>query len=293
MKIAVCVHLYHPDMWDKIENYLNNLCYPYSLFITIPVCDDETGNPKDFNWEEYLNLYDDLKEKLSHNPEILLQHYLKYGKVENRFYRKDHYDVSQKIKKFKEDSKIVITKNVGMDIGGFLQCYKYIGDDADLILKIHTKKSLGSFENKSFDINRYGYEKAKLIGEQWFTELMDGVLGSCDKVTKIINEFKINDKCGMVGYKKYNNHKKNGAYIKPLLDYNNIKIDLNESYFVGGTIFWVRNDIMKKYLTEDNVEHIIKLLLPGYSYEPSYAHAMERMFAYYVYGQQQEVMVIN
>ena len=69
--------------------------------------------------------------------------------------------------------------------------------------------------------------------------------------------------------------------------------DKIESYFVGGTIFWVRNDIMKKYLTNDKIDWILKLLLPNYSYEPSYAHAMERMFAYFVYNQQKEMVVIN
>jgi lipopolysaccharide biosynthesis protein len=292
MEIAVCVHLYHPDMWDKIESYLKNLHYQYKLYVTFPL-DDENGNPIGFEWDVYLNLYSDLKEKITHKPEILLQHYLKYGKFENRFYRKDYYDVNQKIKKFKEDTKIIITKNIGMDIGGFLQNYKYIDTNVDLILKIHTKKSLGSFENKSFDVDRYGYDKAKKYGEKWFTELMDGVLGNHNKVDKIINEFKVNNKCGLVGYKKYNNHRKNGSYIKPLLNNYSININLDESYFVGGTIFWVRNDIMKKYLTNDKIDWILKLLLPNYSYEPSYAHAMERMFAYFVYNQQKEMVVIN
>jgi len=30
MRIAVCVHLYHTDMWDEIENYLNKYCSIYT-----------------------------------------------------------------------------------------------------------------------------------------------------------------------------------------------------------------------------------------------------------------------
>jgi lipopolysaccharide biosynthesis protein len=292
MKIAVCVHLYHTDMWEKIQKYLENIPFPYELYVNFPL-NEKDGIPQDFNWEVYLNLYDDLKSKLKHSSEILLQHYLKYGKLEKRHYRKDYFDAEQKILKYKSDTKFIFTKNIGMDIGGFLQTYSHINSDIDLILKIHTKKSLGSFEDKSFDVDRYGYNKAKIYGEEWFNELMNGVLGNPKMVESIVNKFKNDVNCGMVGYKKYNNHKKNGSFIKPLLDYFSLKININESYFVGGTIFWVRNDILKKYLNDNNLKHIISLLPPKYSYEPSYPHAMERMFGYFVYDQKQELMVID
>jgi lipopolysaccharide biosynthesis protein len=279
-------------MWDDIQKYLENLRFPYELYVNFPL-NEENGIPQDFDWEVYLNLYDDLKKKLKHNSEILLQHYLKYGKLEKRHYIKDYYDVEQKILQYKSGTNFIFSKNIGMDIGGFLQTYSHINSDVDLILKIHTKKSLGSFENKSFDIDRYGYDKAKIYGEKWFNELMVGVLGDQNKIEKIITEFKTNPNCGMVGYKKYNNYKKNGSFIKPLLDHFLLNNNLNESYFVGGTIFWVRNDILKKYLNVNNLDHILSLLPPKYSYEPSYPHAMERMFGYFVYDQKQELMVID
>ena len=66
-----------------------------------------------------------------------------------------------------------------------------------------------------------------------------------------------------------------------------------ESYFVGGTIFWVRKDILDKYFTNKEIDYLLSLLSNGYSHEPSYAHAMERAFAYFVYHQNSELFVID
>jgi lipopolysaccharide biosynthesis protein len=279
-------------MWDEIKVYLENIRKPYELYVNIPI-NETNGLPNDFEWEEYVGIYDDLKIKLKKNESVVTQHYLKYGKKEQRLYKKQHYEAAGKVKKFKDDAKIYYTTNVGMDIGGFLQTYKYIGSDTDLILKIHTKKCLGSFENTSYDLQRLGLSKAKEYGEQWFKELMNGVAQDPNKVDRIIKEFEDNDKCGMVGYKKYNNYKKNSTHIQKLFDHFSFAVNLLESFFVGGTIFWVRKDVLDHYLTHDNIEYVIDLLNPGYSYEPSFAHAMERMFAYFVYDQKQELVVID
>lgn len=292
MKIAVSVHLYHLDMWEKIEKYLKNLRQEFQLLVNIPI-DESSGLPNDFDWVEYREMYSDLKTKLKNNKTIIEQHFLKYGKKENRFYSKKHLEIANKIRKFKVDSNIFYTSNVGMDIGGFLQAYKRIDDDRNLILKIHTKKCLGSFEKISYDINRYGFERAKKYGESWFDDLMGGVLKSNEQIDRIINEFRVNKNCGMVGYKKYNNYKKNSAYIQKILQHFSLDVNLMESYFVGGTIFWVRKDILDKYLTNKQVDFLLSLLSPGYSHEPSYAHALERTFAYFVYDQKSELFVIN
>ena len=63
MKIAVCVHLYHLEMWDEIEGYLKNINYPYKLYVNIPI-NETNGLPNDFEWEEYVNIHNDLKSKL-------------------------------------------------------------------------------------------------------------------------------------------------------------------------------------------------------------------------------------
>ncbi len=51
MKIAVSVHLYHTDMWNDIQKYLDNLKYPYKLYVNIPL-NETNGLPNDFDWKE-------------------------------------------------------------------------------------------------------------------------------------------------------------------------------------------------------------------------------------------------
>ena len=279
-------------MWDEIESYLKNINDHYKLYVNIPI-NETNGLPNDFEWEEYIDIHEELKSKLKRSESVAKNHYLKYGKKEQRFYKKNHYEIVKQIKNLNKESKIFYTLNVGMDIGGFLQTYQHIDTDIDLILKIHTKKCLGAFEKTSYDVQRYGVNKAKEYGEKWFKELMDGVARDHNKVNSIIEEFKSNPKCGMVGYKKYNNYKKNSNHIQKLFEYFSFNVNLLESFFVGGTIFWIRKDILDKYLTNTNVQHVINLLDSGYSYEPSYAHAMERMFGYFVYKEKKELIVID
>jgi lipopolysaccharide biosynthesis protein len=292
MKIAVCVHLYHTDMWSEIQKYLDNLKYEYKLYVNIPI-NETNGLPNDFEWNEYLKIYDDLNLKLEKNEPTAVKHYLKFGKNEKRFYSKKHLEIEKKIIDFKSNSEIFYTSNVGMDIGGFLQTYKKINSDIDLILKIHTKLCVGSEKDKSYHLQRFGLEETKKYGLKWFSELMDGVLFDTKKVERIINEFEQNPKCGMVGYKKYNNFKKNSDHIQKLFNYFSFSVNPHDSYFVGGTIFWVKKNVLDQYLTHEKIDYVLNLLDKGYSYEPSFAHAMERMFAYFVYDQKKELIVIN
>ena len=291
MKIAVCVHLYHTDMWGEIQKYLDNLKHKYDLYVNFPL-NIKNGIPVDLKWEEYYSLYDDLKISLTQNQETAIQHWSKYGKNELRHYLKKYYDVESQIKKYKNDVKIIFTENKGMDIGGFLQTYKYVDPSTDYILKIHTKRSIGAFEEKSFDVGRYGFEKAEKIGLEWFHDMMNSVLGDENKINLTIQALK-NNNCGMTGYKKYNNYKKNYVYLEEFRNFLNIKIDYNNNFFIGGTIFWIENSILKKHLTPKNIEYLLSKLKDGYSYEPSYAHAMERIFGYLVYNENKEIIVIN
>ena len=84
MKIAVCVHLYHIDMWGEIQKYLDNLKHKYDLYVNFPL-NIKNGIPVDLKWEEYYSLYDDLKIRLKQNQETAIQHWSKYGKNELRY----------------------------------------------------------------------------------------------------------------------------------------------------------------------------------------------------------------
>ena len=60
--------------------------------------------------------------------------------------------------------------------------------------------------------------------------------------------------------------------------------------FVGGTIFWVRGDILREYLTKDNINLLLDLLPEGYHNEPSYNHALERLFGMMVYNEKKKII---
>lgn len=280
-------------MWGDIMSYLENIDMNYDLLVSLPI-DVVESNPIDFDWKEYYDLYDDLKFKLSHNQETALKHWTKYGIKESRHYKKSYFLIENEILKFKPDAKIILTENLGMDIGGFLQVYKHIDKNTKLILKIHTKSGLGSEDKKSHYSLRVGYDEAKKHGQEWFRDLMGGVLKNKDQVKKILFEFENNNKCGMVGYRLYNNYKKNKNHIMDMFNKLKIKdLDLDNSFFIGGTIFWVDNDILKKYLTDTVISDILKMLGPGYSYEPSYSHAMERIFGYFIYNENKVIKIID
>jgi lipopolysaccharide biosynthesis protein len=292
MKIAVCVHLYHIDMWDKIKKYLDNLNRDYSLFVSLPV-KDERNIPYDFDWEFYVSYYQDLKNANKNTYEKAINHYLKHGEKEGRVYSKGNLEIISKLKKYKSDVNILLSPNKGVDIGGFLYTYKKVPKDIDLILKIHTKAGLGSNEKPSTHLKKHGLENSIKRGEVWFRNLLSGVLGDKERVNRIIESFINNPKCGMVGFKKYNSFQLNKKEMNRVFDLLLLDVDYTNHFFIGGTIFWVDNSILKKYLTNSVIDEILNKSSFGYTYEPSINHAMERVFGCLVYNENKEIYVIK
>jgi len=206
-----------------------------------------------------------------------------------------NYPISfiNKLKKINKNVKIFIVENRGMDIGGFLSIYKEIDDTYDLILKIHTKKGIGSITNPSIHAKKHGLKSSVERGEKWYNTLMNSVLGNKEKVKQILNEFENNPKCGMIGHQKNNKFHKNRNECDKILDMLNVKIDYDNTFFVGGTIFWVRNFIFKKHLTNQNIDKILEISPLGYVSEPSINHAMERIFGSLVYAENKELIIIK
>jgi lipopolysaccharide biosynthesis protein len=99
--------------------------------------------------------------------------------------------------------------------------------------------------------------------------------------------------CGMVGFRKYENFNINLNEMEKIFPILGIPTHLNTTKFVGGTIFWVRGEILKKYLTDDTIEMLLNILPQGYVFEPSPNHAMERIFGSMVYNENQELLIID
>jgi hypothetical protein len=278
-------------MWDEIKEYLNNIDHTYKLYVNIGgYIPNEL--PSDFNWEEYLKLHPDLALNNLFTKDKLTKHFLRFGIRENRNYKQSQIDLINKIKAYKDNSVILKSPNKGMDIGGFLYTYKHVDADTNIILKIHTKKGLGDTANPSNSLKRYGIDKAKKIGDGWFKNLMNGVLKNKNQVKNIINEFTLNPKCGMVGFKLYNNYSVNIKEMEKIYDLINIHPKEDDPFFIGGTTFWVSNVVMKKYFTNENIDKILDILPYGYVHEPSPNHAMERIFGCFVYNDQKEIKII-
>jgi lipopolysaccharide biosynthesis protein len=244
MKIAVCVHLFYPDMFEQIIPYLNNLDYPYKLYINL--C------PGKYNKKQVDLIYN-----------------------------------------YKPDAIIDVSINKGVDVGGFLNTFKKIDTDTDLIIKIHTKKGIGSESVQSNSVKRNGLTVAMKSANRWFHNMMVGVLKDDNSVNKIINEFKTNQKCGMVGFKLFDSIGPNKNEIIKILNLININKNLIGGDFIGGTIFWVKYDILKKYLTDKTIDTILESMSDGYVIEPSPQHAMERIFGYMVKSEGKDIKVIN
>jgi lipopolysaccharide biosynthesis protein len=244
MKIAVCVHLFYPDMFEQIIKYLDNLTVPYKLYVNI--CPG------------------------------------KYNKKQIDF-----------IYRYKSDTVINISRNRGVDVGGFLSTLKVIDNDTDLIIKIHTKKGIGSETTPSNSVKRNGVKVAERQANKWFHNMMKGVLKDVETVNRIINEFRTNEKCGMVGFKLYNGLGPNKNEIIKISELINLDKNLIGGNFIGGTIFWVRYSILKKYLTTKSITSILNSMSDGYVVEPSPQHAMERIFGYMVQGDNKKIMTIN
>lgn len=231
---------------------------------------------------------DMLDSIMSHLSNIEQEYDLYFGLINKP------YDQSflNKLQKLHKNTRVFFVENIGMDIGGFLQVYKQIDKSYDLILKLHTKKGVGSPESPSLHVKKHGVKSALEKGSEWYHELMKGVLGDKNKVKKIIEEFKKNKDCGMVGYKLYHNHTITKNNINNLLKFWSINMDLKDVFFIGGTIFWVDNNILKKYFTNDKIDEILKNLPSGYAVEPSNTHAMERIFGYFVKEENKKILIL-
>jgi lipopolysaccharide biosynthesis protein len=80
--------------------------------------------------------------------------------------------------------------------------------------------------------------------------------------------------------------------MQQVFSWMKVQTDLKGHQFVGGTIFWVRNDILKKYLTQSVINKILTNSPEGYVHEPSINHAMERIFGSLVSLENKKLIVL-
>ena len=252
--------------------------------------------PSKFNCEDYIKLNPDIKMQKNPLDKDIINHFIKNGIYENRLcniiklnYKKKilcichngNIDVFKKIEKYIENlmllnsfdieitlfintintikeeeieyikkkypyAKHIITDNFGFDIGSFftiLNICKQNNYEFDYVIKIHTKTS---------EIER--------------DKLLKPLLGSINRI-KIILDILNNENIGLIGsasatcynYDKLAIHNEN--HLKYLLKKYKISKNYNESIqFIGGTMFWIKYDVLKKIFWNHDFNHIINEL---------------------------------
>jgi hypothetical protein len=113
-----------------------------------------------------------------------------------------------------------------------------------------------------------------------------------DVVNSIIEKFDNDETCGLIGHNLETYVGPNDFLVKELIKIFGLNPDVYGSPFIDGTMFWVRNDLLKKYLTEDSIKNILKMIPKGYFNEPSINHSLERIFGYIIKNENKKVIVL-
>ena len=154
--------------------------------------------------------------------------------------------VKKKLTDFKSNVIITICNNKGADIGGFFHTIRNPKLDFSNLSKysaclyLHTKQSGQHGSNVSY---------------MWRGQLLNDTLLSTELVNFCVD--KIKNRTGLIGSNRciftinssFKLYKKEEEYYKNLC--KRLKLKLNNSYFVAGTIFWINLDIIKYIINSD------------------------------------------
>lgn len=162
---------------------------------------------------------------------------------------------------------VFINTTKGLDTGAFLlQIEAMYHKKYDYVFKIHTKKR-----------------------EDWRNDLLNWISQSSSQVRQVCQQFKEHPEIGMIyGHPKWIRHhdKINEPIISDLCKKYHIKIN-EDVLFVGGTIFWVRWSVLKKWVEEShiNLRDEYNRCENGYmtNHKATYMHSWERIFGYMIH----------
>lgn len=186
--------------------------------------------------------------------------------------------IAKKLKSIFPDAVIQIVKNSGKDIGGkliLLKLYLELGNKADYLVLLHDKKSLHSWT---------------IEGNQWRNELFK--IAEPQYIFEVFSQFENNEELGIIGNKKWINNTDydyskrkfafHDAFFKRKLREYGISITNYE--FVGGTMFWMRDELLRSFFSRYSLLEILEKLEQGNildSKEGTETHFLERFFGWY------------
>ena len=268
-------------LWSK--NGLGRVIHPYeTIFLKVErdICNQEIETLTN----HLLNI-EDMRFLNNSTTNIAICFHLGYGDMFPQFakyiknvyktgYNIDMYVTYQKktdpihLIKHQYPNTIFIQTLRGCDTGAFLLQLERIYHSRkryDYIFKIHTKKK-----------------------EDWRLELLDSIAGTSSDVITICDSFKKDPQIGMICGSPRWLHRFdhiNEPIINDICRRIHINID-QKSYFVGGTIFWVRWSVMKNFIETSlvNLQNEYDLCELGYliNTKPTYTHSWERIFGYII-----------
>jgi lipopolysaccharide biosynthesis protein len=213
----------------------------------------------------YTDMWDELSLQLQNLQET--PYHLFVTIVEN------NNELIEKIKKFHLQTTVWVVKNMGYDIGPFIDFLNRINlDDYSYILKLHSKRPSNGTDTKlnHLPVTRY----------YWKILLSEALIGTPQIWQRNINAFEKNSQLGMIAsphlIKKAD---KSDEFLIPDVKKQLQKITLPEIsnfYFVAGTMFLVRSSLFKvlqhKYKIEDFQT------TDGQVKDGTLAHVFERLF---------------
>ncbi len=174
--------------------------------------------------------------------------------------------------------KVQIVKNTGKDIGGkfnLLKLYFELDMHSEYMLLLHDKKSLHSWA---------------IEGNRWRTELFK--IAEPQYIYDIVGKLRNTPTLGMVGNAKwlnntdydYNNNRfafHDPFFKRKLKEYG---ISVTNYQFIAGTMFWVREELMREFFSRYSFLDIMEKLEHGNildSKEGTETHFLERFFGWF------------
>ena len=264
INISVCIHCYDIDIFKELMLYIKNFF--------------------EFKWKHIQFIIHHIKHSQK-DIENIIETVLK-DINKNIINNRDSVNVGDDIVDGDGESimnyfKFIEGENIGVDIGGFLRCLDKVLDDDDVVIKIHTKTD--NIWRRSmmniFSVNGI-YTSMKLLESSNI-----GMIGSIYN----IEHFR----------RKFNPQFTINQYYIPMIQNicNLINIPFNElnviqSYFVAGTIFICKKNLLNEIIKERKSIYNLCLDLRKTKWisgkmKFTYEHASEILFGYLPYQSKQ------
>jgi hypothetical protein len=169
-------------------------------------------------------------------------------------------------------------RNIGRDINGQFNNLKKIYENDktyDFYLLVHTKKSK---------------HMVRSAAQSWLGDLLNGTIGNYDKINEILDSFKNNEKIGIIGSEDKKLRTLRDCFELNVDKYNELcrllKIDKNlDTYFIAGTMFWIRSEVLDHYLRKKNILKLFTSKLEENKLiDGDWHHAMERLYGTLCYN---------